>query len=144
MLFNHVFEYLAGDPLTWAHKARLLTSEGGKVLIFSPVRGGINKVYEEVFIEARGASPLFADDINRVLSDAAVPFTSRIMTAKCQLAPLLREGIDPVKLMLLSFLTQADCRVLGGSTRERYIDYYLSLRGSGVDWIAHPAALFII
>ena len=48
------------------------------------------------------------------------------------------------KLMLLSFLTQADCRVLGGSTRERYIDYYLSLRGSGVDWIAHPAALFII
>ena len=144
VLFNHVFEYLGGDPLTWVRKALSLTADGGKVLIFSPLRGGINGVYEDVYVDARGVPPLFADDIERLLSTASIPFVKRVMTASCDVALLHRQGPDLEKLKLLSFLTQTDCRELEDATREGYADYYLSLREPGVESIAHPAALFII
>jgi hypothetical protein len=44
--------------------------------------------------------------------------------------------------MLLSFLTQLDCRDLPVETRDRYVAYYLSLRDPGASSIAHPVTLF--
>ena len=63
VLFNHTFEYLEGDPMTWLRKGLDLRRGGGVVLIFSPNRGGINKFYDDFF------GPIFSDDLQRILGE---------------------------------------------------------------------------
>ena len=142
VVFNHVFEYLSGDAIAWVGKSRRLLDHGGKTLLFSPARGGINRIYEEAYAEVTGSPPLFADDIEPILDRSDTPFAVDLITAECEVSVLERTGDDPKKLMLLSFLTQLDCRDLPVETRDRYVAYYLSLREPGASSIAHPATLF--
>lgn len=144
VLFNHVFEYLAGDPLTWVGKSLGLLADGGNVLVFSPNRGGINQIYQDVFAELVGTPPLFADDIEVMLDGSGIAFSMESMMAACDISALQRIGEDPEKLMLLSFLTQRDCREVTPEVRERYIEYYLSLRQPGESSIPHPVTLFVM
>ncbi len=144
VLFNHVFEYLSGDPLAWVGKSLGLLADGGKVLVFSPNRGGINQIYQDVFAELVGAPPFFADDIEVMLDGSGIVFSMESMTAACDVSALQRTGEDPEKLMLLSFLTQRDCRDVTPEVRERYTEYYLSLRQSGESSIPHPVTLFVM
>lgn len=144
VLFNHVFEYLAGDPLTWIGKSLGLLADAGNVLVFSPNRGGINQIYHEVFAELVGEPPLFADDIEVMLGGSGIAFSMESMMAACDVSALQRTGEDPEKLMLLSFLTQRDCREVMPEVRERYIEYYLSLRRPGESSIPHPVTLFVM
>ncbi len=144
VLFNHVFEYLAGDPLTWIGKSLGLLADAGNVLVFSPNRGGINQIYHEVFAELVGEPPLFADDIEVMLDGSGIAFSMESMMAACDVSALQRTGEDPEKLMLLSFLTQRDCREVMPEVRERYIEYYLSLRRPGESSIPHPVTLFVM
>ena len=144
VLFNHVFEYLAGDPLTWVGKSLGLLADGGNVLVFSPNRGGINQIYQDVFAELVGTPPLFADDIEVMLDGSGIAFSMESMMAGCDISALQRIGEDPEKLMLLSFLTQRDCREVTPEVRERYIEYYLSLRQPGESSIPHPVTLFVM
>ncbi|MFB3049393.1 MAG: hypothetical protein ACE1Z9_04495, partial [Acidimicrobiia bacterium] len=144
VLFNHVFEYLAGDPLTWIGKSLGLLADGGNVLVFSPNRGGINQIYQDVFAELVGTPPFFADDIEVMLDGSGIAFSMESMMAACDISALQRIGEDPEKLMLLSFLTQRDCREVMPEVRERYIEYYLSLRQPGESSIPHPVTLFVM
>ncbi len=144
VLFNHVFEYLAGDPLTWIGKSLGLLADGGNVLVFSPNRGGINQIYQDVFAELVGTPPLFADDIEVMLDGSGIAFSMESMMAACDISALQRIGEDPEKLMLLSFLTQRDCRQVTPEVRERYIEFYLSLRRPGENSIPHPVTLFVM
>lgn len=144
VLFNHVFEYLSGDPLTWVGKSLGLLADGGNVLVFSPNRGGINQIYEDVFAELVGVPPLFADDIEDMLDRSGIAFSMESLTAACDVSALQRTGEDPEKLMLLSFLTQRDCRDVAAEVREHYIEYYLSLRQPGGSSIPHPVTLFVM
>jgi len=144
VLFNHVFEYLAGDPLTWVGKSLGLLADGGNVLVFSPNRGGINQIYQDVFAELVGTPPFFADDIEVMLDGSGIAFSMESMMAACDISALQRIGEDPEKLMLLSFLTQRDCREVTPEVRERYIEYYLSLRQPGESSIPHPVTLFVM
>jgi SAM-dependent methyltransferase len=144
VLFNHVFEYLAGDPLTWVGKSLGLLADGGNVLVFSPNRGGINQIYQDVFAELVGTPPFFADDIEVMLDGSGIAFSMESMMAACDISALQRIGEDPEKLMLLSFLTQRDCREVMPEVRERYIEYYLSLRQPGERSIPHPVTLFVM
>jgi len=144
VLFNHVFEYLAGDPLTWVGKSLGLLADGGNVLVFSPNRGGINQIYQDVFAELVGMPPFFADDIEVMLDGSGIAFSMESMMAACDISALQRIGGDPEKLMLLSFLTQRDCREVMPEVRERYIEYYLSLRRPGESSIPHPVTLFVM
>ncbi len=144
VLFNHVFEYLAGDPLTWIGKSLGLLADGGNVLVFSPNRGGINQIYQDVFAELVGTPPFFADDIEVMLDGSGIAFSMESMMAACDISALQRIGEDPEKLMLLSFLTQRDCREVTPEVRERYIEYYLSLGQPGESSIPHPVTLFVM
>jgi SAM-dependent methyltransferase len=144
VVFNHVFEYLPGEPVAWAHKATELLAAGGRVLIFSPNRGGINQIYEEEFIEHLGAPPFFADDIERVLQSEGDAYAMESVEAACDLSLLLRDGEDPEQTKLLSFLTQRDCRGIPAELRQRYVDYYLSLRPPGSNSSPHPATLLVL
>ena len=144
VLFNHVFEYLAGDPLTWIGKSLGLLADGGNVLVFSPNRGGINQIYQDVFADLVGMPPFFADDIEVMLDGSGIAFSMESMMAACDISALQRTGEDPEKLMLLSFLTQRDCREVVPEVRERYIEYYLSLRQPGESSIPHPVTLFVM
>ncbi|GMQ84761.1 MAG: hypothetical protein BMS9Abin07_0325 [Acidimicrobiia bacterium] len=144
VLFNHVFEYLAGDPLAWVGKSLRLLADGGDVLVFSPNRGGINQIYEQVFLELVGVAPFFADDIEGLLDGSGIAFSMESMTALCDVSALERTGEDPEKLMLLSFLSQRDCRDVPSQVRDQYIEYYLSLRHPGESSIPHPVTLFVM
>ena len=144
VLFNHVFEYLAGDPLTWVGKSLGLLADGGNVLVFSPNRGGINQIYQDVFTELVGEPPFFADDIEVMLDGSGIAFSMESMMAACDVSALQQIGEDPEKLMLLSFLTQRDCRDVASEVREDYVEYYLSLRQPGGSSIPHPVTLFVM
>ncbi len=144
VLFNHVLEYLHGDALTWIRKSLGLVRDGGNVMVFSPNRGGINQIYEDVIVELVGMPPLFADGIEALLGEAAIAYVAQSIAAACDVSALERARDDREKLMLLSFLTQRDCREVPVAVRGRYIDYYLSLRQPNATSIPHPATLFVL
>lgn len=143
IMFNHVLEYLPGDPVAWIHKSMGMLGPQGKLLIFSPTSGGINQIYDEVFTAARGTPPLFAEDIERALIGAGIGFDVELIAAACDVSALEPVGDDEM-LMLLSFLTQRDCRGLPLETRDRYVKHYLSLTAPGSSSIPHPATLFVL
>ncbi|MFQ5943644.1 MAG: class I SAM-dependent methyltransferase [Anaerolineales bacterium] len=138
VLFNHTFEYLNGDRLSWIQKSRELLGEAGNVLIFSPNRGGINKYYDEVF------SPCFSEDLEQMLSMVGIRHSKATIEAECDLTLLTGEDDDPDKIRLLSFLTQIDCRDLPASMRGEFVEYYLSLRNGDSTLVPHPTTLFIL
>ena len=69
VLFNHVLEYLRGNALESIIRSKALLEPGGSVMVFSPVRGGINGPYEEVYTQVVGTPPIFADVIERSLDE---------------------------------------------------------------------------
>ena len=138
VLFNHTFEYLAGDRLSWIQKSRGLLADAGNVLIFSPNRGGINKFYEEVF------APCFSDDLEQLLTMTDIDHSTTTIDAECDVTLLAGRDDDPELIRLLSFLTQADCRELSSISRREFVDYYLSLSKDETSMIAHPATLFVL
>lgn len=138
VLFNHTFEYLDGDRLSWIQKSRELLAEAGNVLIFSPNRGGINKYYDEVF------SPCFSEDLEQLLTMVDIRHSRTTIQAECDLALLAGGDDDPDKIRLLSFLTQVDCRELPAAMRETFVKYFLSLRNGDSSMIPHPTTLFVL
>jgi Methyltransferase domain len=138
VLFNHTFEYLSGDRLSWIQKSRDLLVESGNVLIFSPNRGGINRFYEEVF------APCFSEDLDQLLTHVGMEHSTIAIEGHCDVTLFTGEDDDPDKVRLLSFLTQADCRDLPDAKQSELVDYYLSLSGEDSSIIPHPATLFIL
>lgn len=136
VLFNHAFEYLDGDRAVWITKSVDLLAEDGQLMIFSPNRGGINQIYQEV------ADPVFSDDLLPLLE--GLPYSSEVIEADCDLSLMdqLPDHSDGTKL--LSFLTQADCRDLPAGRREELVRYFRSLRQPGKTTIPHPTTLFVI
>ena len=144
VLFNHVIEYLGADAFGWIGRSRGMLRDDGSVMVFSPTRGGINQPYEETFVELTGTPPIFADDVAHLLDAGGVAYAKETMIASCDISALDRPDADPEKVMLLSFLTQRDCRGLPEVVRQRYVDHYRSLRPPGERGIAHPTTLFAI
>lgn len=143
ILFNHVFEYFAEAHLQWIQKSLDLRSGAGNVFIFSPQRGGINKIYGEMMKKVSGFDPFFADDISSLLSENAIAYSSSELIAGCNIS-LLGEADDHAeKIMLLSFLTQLDCREITPEIREKYSTYYTSLIMDH-NRIPHPATFFVL
>jgi SAM-dependent methyltransferase len=138
VLFNHTFEYLDGDRLSWIQKSRDLLEEDGNVLIFSPNRGGINKYYDEVF------APCFSEDLAKLLAKVDIHHSRTTIEAECDLSLLAGGDDNPDNIRLLSFLTQIDCRELPVAIRREFIDYFLSLRNSDSSIIPHPTTLFVL
>jgi SAM-dependent methyltransferase len=138
VLFNHTFEYLSGDRLSWIQKSRDLLVGSGNVLIFSPNRGGINRFYDEVF------APCFSEDLDQLLTHIGMKHSTAAIEGACDVALLKGSDDDPDKVRLLSFLTQADCRDLPPAKRHELAEYYLSLSGDETSIIPHPATLFVL
>jgi len=138
VLFNHTFEYLGGDRLSWIQKSRDLLVDSGNVLIFSPNRGGINRFYEEVF------APTFSEDLDQLLTHIGMEHSTTAIEGSCDVALLTGNGEDPDKVRLLSFLTQADCRDLPSAKQRELVNYFLSLSGDESSIIPHPATLFVL
>lgn len=143
VLYNHTFEYLGGRPVTWLRKSQSLLTPGGSVIIFSPNRGGINRIYGEAIQELGGWTPFFADDIEVTLKSHRIRFLKKRLVAECDISLLQESDPHPDKIKLLSFLTQRDCRAAPLEVRESYVEYYLSLRQNGRT-IPHPTTMFIL
>jgi SAM-dependent methyltransferase len=144
VLYNHVFEYLGKHHLNWIHKSIDLLSDQGNILIFSPNRGGINKIYAETAKTVNGFDPFFADDIEAMLRSDTIPFFERAIAGECDISLLEEPNEDPDKIRLLSFLTQIDCRFVPDVQKNNYSRYYQSLRCEGGNSIPHPATLFTL
>lgn len=143
-LYNHVFEYLGDHHLKWIRKSLKLLSDYGNVLIFSPNRGGINKIYKETMKGLKGFEPFFADDIERILTDNLIEFSTEKIIAECDISLLQEPNDHPGKLMLLSFLAQVDCRTITNEKKNEYANYYKTLRYANTNTIPHPTTLFIL
>ena len=143
VLYNHTFEYLDGRPATWLRKSRNMLTPDGAVVIFSPTRGGINRIYEDLAQEPGGWGPIFADDIEASLKSEGDRFQKKTLAAECDITLLEERDSHPDKIKLLSFLTQRDCTAAPLDVRERYVEYYLSL-GQTEGTIPHPTTMFIV
>jgi SAM-dependent methyltransferase len=144
VIFNHVLEYFEGDPLPWIEEARAACTARGRVLIFSPNRGGINKMYELTAMQTKGAPPLFSDGIEASLTRSKISFEAKMLPGICNTQLLEKEVDDGGKIMFLSFLTHIDCRDFEDERNESLAGFYLSLRDNGTSWIPHPTTLFIV
>ena len=138
VLFNHAFEYLDGNPLSWIQKSRELLAEAGIVLIFSPNRGGINRFYDELF------APFLSEDLKPLLARTGINYSTTTIDAECDLSLLDGDEEDSNRIRLLSFLTQTDCRNLPPSTQREFAGYFLSLRKGETSMIPHPTTLFVL
>ena len=143
VLYNHTFEYLGGSPITWLRRSQNMLTPDGNAVIFSPDRGGINRIYEELAKEPGGWSPLFADDIEASLKSKGNRFKKKTLVAECDITLLEGRDPHPDKIKLLSFLAQRDCTTAPLDVQERYVEYYLSLRQNG-STIPHPTTMFIV
>jgi SAM-dependent methyltransferase len=138
VLFNHTFEYLSGDRLSWIQKSRDLLVGSGNVLIFSPNRGGINRFYEEVF------APCFSEDLDQLLTHVGMQHSTTAIQGESDVSLLSSDEDDLDRVRLLSFLTQADCRDLPLAKQSELADYFLSLSKDDSSIIPHPATLFVL
>ena len=144
ILYNHVFEYLGDNHIEWIYKSFNLLSENGNILIFSPNRGGINKIYADMMKKVSGFTPFFSDDIERILAANSIGFDSEAIIAQCDISLLLLADDNPDKIKLLSFLTQIDCRNIAEQRKKEYFDYYLNLRDGNESTIPHPATFIVL
>lgn len=168
LLFVHTFEYLIDDPLGSLQRAHALLNPGGRMLIFSPLRGGINAIYEQ------HTAGCFSDDLDRLLQTAGLQYQGGLIEAECDIAALMSDsevprapsnreaaqglaepsasaahgaGTQPdhsERLALLSFLTQLDCRPLDPAQLKTFIDYYRSLRSPETGMVPHPTTAFLV
>lgn len=137
VLFVHTFEYLTGDPNRWIERARRLLDRGGRLVIFSPQRGGINQIYE------RFTQGCFSNDLERLLEAAGIDYSANLISAHCEIGPLF-DPDHPDRIELLSFLTQLDCRPLEAEQQARFIRCYRSLQDPDTGKIPHPTTAFVI
>lgn len=143
ILFNHVFEYFADSHLQWINKSLDLRSDAGRIMIFSPTRGGINKIYGDMMRHVSGFNPFFADDIATLLSTSEIAYSARELDASCDISLLEEADEHPDKIKLLSFLTQMDCREIDPGLKAEYSAYYSSLKTKH-NRIPHPTTLFVL
>jgi len=144
ILFNHVFEYIPDNHIKWLNKTQGLLADGGHILLFSPNKPGINKIYAETYHNMHGYSPVFAGEIREILIKGDILFEEKKIMAECDIS-LFQDGEKfHERLMLLSFLTQIDCRKIPLEKRNDYLEYYLSLQLPGKDTIPHPTTMFKI
>ena len=118
--------------------------ENGTIFIFSPNRGGINKIYSEKFKDFEGYEPFFSEDLEKLLIINEINFSTKTITADCDISLLQESNDNKDKIKLLSFLTQIDCRNLTIKQNDEYVSYYISLRKENQDTIPHPTTLFIL
>lgn len=144
VLYNHVFEYLRDHHLRWIYKSIKLLSAQGNILVFSPNRGGINKIYAQSARAVDGFDPFFSDDIETMLRGNSIPYSTKSIIGECDISLLEAPNDDTDKIRLLSFLTQMDCRSIPDEIKDSYTDYYNSLRNADKNSIPHPATLFIL
>jgi len=144
ILYNHVLEYLGDHHLKWIHKSLDLLSDNGNILIFSPDRSGINKIYDETMKDLNGFDPFFSDDVETMLTGNFIEFSTKRILAECDISLLDESNDNPGKIKLLGFLTQIDCRRMSDERKNEYARYYKSLRGKNKNTIPHPATLFIL
>lgn len=144
ILYNHMFEYLKNSYLKWINKSFNLLDENGRIFIFSPNRGGINKIYNEKYKDIEGYEPFFSEDLEKLLLINAINYSTKIITADCNISLLQESNDNQDKIKLLSFLTQIDCRKLNIKQNDEYVRYYLSLRKKNKNTIPHPTTLFIL
>jgi SAM-dependent methyltransferase len=144
VLLNHVFEYIPDQHAAMIAKARGLLGPDGQLLIFSPQRGGINRIYEREMRAVRSWPPIFAEDIAAILAAGAIPFEATDLVAQCDISALAGDPDSAEPLELLSFLTQIDCRRVPSSVRADYVASFQSLAPAGQSQIPHPTTLFVL
>lgn len=140
ILYNHVFEYLQADHLRWIRKSQKLVTNVGNILIFSPNIDSINKIYEA----AQVFYPFFSNDLSNLLDANSIDYSTKLIVADCDISLLQEPDNNQEKVMLLSFLTQFDCRKVSAEKMIEYSDYFLSLRQDGKNGIPHPTTLFVL
>ena len=144
ILYNHVFEYIRKGHLTWMQKSLTLLAEGGKLLLFSPIQGGINRIYEQNMSSYFDYVPYYSSDIEEMLSDAGMAFSKERIRGECDIVLLDELGDNAKGMRLLSFLTQVDCRKLPVQESAIQVSYFQSLTEQGEKRIAHPTDFFVL
>lgn len=144
ILYNHVFEYIREGQLDWMRKSLDLLAAGGKLLLFSPIQGGINAIYEQNMNEHFDYVPYYSADIEKMLSDAGMAFSKERIEGECDISLLDELDNDPNGTRLLSFLTQVDCRKVPGEQLAEQVSYFKSLAQQGDKRIPHPTDFFVL
>jgi 2-polyprenyl-3-methyl-5-hydroxy-6-metoxy-1,4-benzoquinol methylase len=144
ILLNHAFEYFGDRHLKWLDKSIALLSQTGSVVIFSPDKGGINHIYAEFGPEVLGFTPYFSEDLLRLLDQNGIIYKALPIRAMCDISLLESDAADPARTMLLSFLTQIDCRTIGPSSTKDFIDHFKSLAVDHQGLIPHPATFIAL
>lgn len=144
ILYNHVFEYIREGHLAWMQKSLDLLAEGGRVLLFSPIAGGINALYEENMRAHFDYAPYYSDDIEEMLTEAGMAFSKERIRGECGISLLDELGDNADGMRLLSFLTQVDCRALPSKQKAEQVSYFQSLAEQGEKRIPHPTDFFVL
>ena len=144
ILYNHVIEYIHEGHLDWIRKSLAHLSEDGKLLLFSPLRGGINAIYEKNMEELFGYKPFYSDNIEGILTQAGIPFSRERIRGECAISLLDEIESDEDAIRLLSFLTQIDCRELPNKTKATQAAYFPNLARPGGKHIPHPTDFYVL
>jgi SAM-dependent methyltransferase len=144
ILYNHVFEYIRDGHISWMRKSLDLLAKSGKLLLFSPIQGGINAIYEDNMSSHFDYAPYYSADIETMLSDEDIPFTKERIQGECDVSLLAKLGEDADAMRLLSFLTQVDARQLADEKAVEQVLYFQSLADQDSPLIPHPTDLFIL
>lgn len=144
ILYNHVFEYIREGHLAWMQKSLDLLAEGGKLLLFSPIKGGINTIYEENMSAHFDYAPYYSDDIEQMLREAGMAFSKERLRGQCDIRLLDEPGENTDGMRLLSFLTQVDCRALPSEQVAEQVSYFQSLAEERDVRIPHPTDFFVL
>ncbi len=144
ILYNHVFEYIREGHLAWMQKSLDLLSKGGKLLLFSPIAGGINAIYEENMRAHFDYAPYYSADIEAMLSDAGIVFTKERIRGECDIRLLDELGDNADSMRLLSFLTHVDSRKVPAPEIAAQVRYFQSLAEEGEKQIPHPSDFFVV
>lgn len=144
VLYNHVFEYVRAGQREWLRKSLGLLKPGGKLLLFSPLSGGINRPYAENMQSYFGYRPYYSEDITALLDGERLAYRRRRIEAQCQIGLLEDLGAEGDGMRLLSFLAQVDCRRLPAEEAAEQAAYFQSLRRAGQAHIPHPTDLFVL
>ncbi len=143
VLFNHVFEYIDSGHVALLEKSLSLISKGGEIVLFSPLRGGINHLYEMNSQHLFNRTPYFSDDIEGLLRNGMnITFEKQGIIADCKIDLLIPGENEDLREKMLSFLCQIDCRKLPPEEIEEAKDFFLSITESGI--LPHPTDMFII
>lgn len=144
ILYNHVFEYIREGHLGWMRKSVNLLAEEGKLLLFSPIQGGINAIYEENMSEHFDYAPYYSADIEKMLVGAGMAFSKQRIRGVCDISLLDEIDSEADAMRLLSFLTQVDCRKVPGEQVAEQVEYFQSLAEPGEKRISHPTDFFVL